>query len=71
MLFFRSEDTVKEWCQERSLPVRPILDLEQLWFLAQTWYSNRMTVESGRPEADQMLGIFESIGLEGPFWDPG
>jgi hypothetical protein len=70
MLFFRSEEHVNRWCQAHNLPRRPIISLEQLWFLATTWYGNRLTVESRRPGPDEMVGIFAAIGLEGPFWDP-
>jgi hypothetical protein len=70
MLLFRSEDTVRQWCAARNLPVRPIINLEQLWHLAVTWYANRLTVDSRRPGPDEMVEIFASIGLEGPFWDP-
>lgn len=70
MLLFRSEETVRLWCEARGLPVRPILNLDQLGHLAMTWYGNRLTVESRRPAAAEMVGIFSSIGLEGPFWDP-
>jgi hypothetical protein len=70
MLFFRSEEHVNRWCQAHDLPRRPILDLEQLWFLATTWYGNRLTVNSRRPGPDEMASIFASVGLEGPFWDP-
>jgi hypothetical protein len=70
MLLFRSEDTVKAWCEARRLPQRPIINLEQLWRLAVTWYSNRLTVESRRPAANEMVKIFEDIGLKGSFWDP-
>jgi hypothetical protein len=34
------------------------------------WYANRLTVESRRPAPDEMVSIFASIGLTGPFWDP-
>ncbi len=70
MLFFRSEEHVNRWCQANDLPRRPIISLEQLWFLSTTWYGNRLTVESRRPGPDEMVGIFAAIGLEGPFWDP-
>lgn len=70
MLFFRSEEEVAAWCQEHDLPLRPVLSMSQLWHLADTWYGNRLTVESRRPAADEMTGIFASVGLEGPFWDP-
>jgi len=47
-----------------------MINLEQLWQLALHWYANRLTVESRRPAPDEMVGIFASIGLTGPFWDP-
>ncbi|HSS78387.1 MAG TPA: hypothetical protein VLV54_16795 [Thermoanaerobaculia bacterium] len=70
MLLFRSEETVREWCRANGVPVRPILDLNQLWYLAKTWYENRLTVESRRPGPDEMVQIFAGIGLTGAFWDP-
>jgi hypothetical protein len=47
-----------------------MVNLDQLWCLAKTWYGSRLTVESRRPVADEMATIFASIGLTGPFWDP-
>jgi len=70
MLLFRSEETVRKWCRANGVPQRPILDLNQLWYLAKTWYENRLTVESRRPGPDEMVEIFAGIGLTGPFWDP-
>jgi hypothetical protein len=70
MLLFRSEETVKGWCSARDLPVRPMINLDQLWYLATTWYGSRLTVESRRPAADEMVEIFATIGLSGAFWDP-
>jgi hypothetical protein len=70
MLFFRSEEDVVGWCTARDLPVRPLVSMAQLMYLADTWYSNRLTVDSRRPAADEITKIFGTIGLEGPFWDP-
>ena len=70
MLLFRSEENVSAWCRERNLPRQPLVTLDQLWHLALTWYENRLTVESRRPAASEMVSIFASIGLTGPFWDP-
>jgi hypothetical protein len=70
MLLFRSEESVNRWCQRHGIPRRPLLSLEQLWYLAVTWYGNRLTVESRRPAADEMVDIFAHVELEGPFWDP-
>lgn len=70
MLLFRSEETVERWCQENGIPRRPLINLDQLWHLAVTWYENRLTVESRRPAPGEMVKIFEGVGLAGPFWDP-
>jgi hypothetical protein len=70
MLLFRSEETVNAWCEARRIPRRPLISLAQLWQLAVHWYANRLTVESRRPVPEEMMSIFESIGLTGPFWDP-
>lgn len=70
MLLFRSEETVNQWCASKEIPRRPLVSLEQLWHLAVTWYGSRLTVESRRPAADEMVSIFASIGLTGSFWDP-
>ena len=70
MLLFRSEETVEAWCAERSIPVRPLMTLDQLWELAREWYANRLTEESRRPGPDEMQQIFARIGLTDSFWDP-
>jgi hypothetical protein len=61
MLLFRSEETVNQWCEAQSVPRRPLVNLEQLWQLAVHWYANRLTVESRRPGADEMIEIFASL----------
>ncbi|HEX6383086.1 MAG TPA: hypothetical protein VF177_00315 [Anaerolineae bacterium] len=70
MLFFRSEEHVNRWCAAHGIPRRPIISLDQLWYLAVTWYDNRLTIESRRPGPDEMVQIFAGIGLNDPFWDP-
>jgi hypothetical protein len=70
MLLFRSEEMVARWCAARGIPLRPMINLKQLWSLAVTWYGNRLTVDSRRPAPDEMVEIFATIGLTGPFWDP-
>jgi len=44
--------------------------MDQLWHLAITWYGTRLEPISRRPAAEEMRGIFESIGLTEDFWDP-
>ncbi len=70
MLFFRSEERVNEWCQAKGLPRRPLVSLTQLWRLSVAWYANRLTADARRPAPSEMVSIFTSIGLNGPFWDP-
>lgn len=70
MLLFRSEENVNRWCKAHDTPRRPLVSLDQLWFLSIAWYANRLTVESRRPDADEMVQIFASVGLDDPFWNP-
>ena len=70
MLFFRSEERVREWCKAREVPVRPLVRLDQLWGLARAWYATRLQPDSRRPKPAEMRGIFAGLGLSDAFWDP-
>ena len=70
MLFFRSEEMVREWCTAHGYPLRPRVTIDQLWSLATTWYGTRLQENSRRPQPDEMRAIFAGLGLEGDFWDP-
>ena len=70
MLFFRSEELVREWCAARATPLRPLVRIDQLWTLATTWYSTRLQENSRRPKPDEMVKIFADLGLGGDFWTP-
>jgi hypothetical protein len=70
MLFFRSEERVREWCAARASPLRPLVRIDQLWTLAKTWYATRLQEDSRRPQPDEMRRIFADLGLDGDFWDP-
>jgi hypothetical protein len=70
MLFFRSEDMVKEWCRARGVEPRPIVSMAQLWGLAIAWYSSRLEATARRPGPAEMRAIFAGLGLTGSFWDP-
>ncbi len=70
MLFFRSEEMVREWCAAHGHPMRPVVSMDQLWTLATTWYSTRLQADSRRPQPGEMRAIFSRLGLEGDFWDP-
>ena len=71
MLFFRAEEQVRAWSGRRGTPVRPIVTMDELWRLAEAWYSTRLDGHSRRPQPDEMREIFAGIGLVGDFWDPG
>jgi hypothetical protein len=70
MLFFRSEEMVREWCTAHGYPLRPRVNMYQLWTLATTWYAARLQENSRRPQPEEMRAIFAGLGLEGDFWDP-
>jgi hypothetical protein len=70
MLFFRSEERVRQWCEANGTPVRPLVSLGQLWGLAVAWYGSRLQPDSRRPQPREMREIFAHLGLMGDFWDP-
>ena len=70
MLFFRSEERVREWCSATGSAVRPVVRIDQLWELAREWYATRLQPDSRRPQPAEMRQIFARIGLVGDFWDP-
>jgi hypothetical protein len=70
MLFFRSEERVREWCGTHGYSMRPLVTIDQLWTLAVTWYSTRLQEDSRRPQPNEMRSIFDRLGLAGDFWDP-
>ncbi len=70
MLFFRSEERVREWGKARHVTTGPVVTMAQLWGLATRWYSTRLSPDARRPGPAEMREIFASLGLRGEFWDP-
>jgi hypothetical protein len=70
MLFFRSEETLKSWCDEHHYNMGPIVTMDQLWGMATTWYGSRLQEESRRPQPAEIRQVFADLGLKGDFWDP-
>ena len=70
MLFFRSEERVREWCAAQEHRPGPLVGMDQLWALATTWYSTRLRADSRRPKPEEMREIFSDLGLDDDFWDP-
>ena len=70
MLFFRSEEQVRSWCRMGGYPLRPRMSLDQLWRLAEAWYSNRLSSTSRRSTPGEVVEIFAGLGLDDDFWNP-
>jgi hypothetical protein len=70
MLFFRSEERLREWCAARGTTPGPAVSMQQLWGLAAQWYGTRLDPSARRPGPDEMRQIFAGLGLTGAFWDP-
>jgi hypothetical protein len=70
MLFFRSEDSARQWCAARQAPLRPLVRMDQLWGLATAWYATRLDPGARRPRPEEAAAIFAGLGLVGDFWDP-
>ncbi|HEY7568842.1 MAG TPA: hypothetical protein VH762_14790 [Gemmatimonadaceae bacterium] len=70
MLFFRSEERLREWCAARGVTPGPAVSMAQLWGLAAQWYGTRLEPSARRPGPDEMRQIFAGLGLTGAFWDP-
>jgi hypothetical protein len=70
MLFFRSEESLNDWCEKRAYPRRPSATLPQLWKMGVAWYADRLSRTARRPNPDEIRAIFSGIGLSDPFWDP-
>lgn len=70
MLFFRSEEDVDAWCARTGEPRGETLTLQQVWELAQLWYSDRMAPDFRGRTAEQMRAIFDQLGMTSEFWKP-
>lgn len=68
MLFFRSEDHVRNWYEKRGATAGAILTLDQQWELARLWYSDRMSPDWRRRTPSEAESVFASLGLTGDFW---
>jgi hypothetical protein len=68
MLLFRSEEHVRRWAEERSIPIGGTLTTDQGWRLAHAWFHDRLDLEWRRRTPEEAQTLFASIGLTGPFW---
>jgi len=68
MLFFRSEESLKQWLASRKAERGAVLSISQLWELSQRWYRDRMSPEYHGRTVEQAQAIFKELGLTSSFW---
>ena len=67
MLLFRSEEHVGRWVAG-GYPRGEVFTLDQLWDLAQMWYSGRLDPDWTSKPPEEAQGIFAACGLTSDFW---
>lgn len=70
MLFFRSEEQVDDWCTRNGVGRGEVVPLAQVWRLAQAWYGVRLDPAYRGRTAEEVVAVFESVGLTSDFWKP-
>ncbi len=68
MLFFRSEESLKQWLASRKAERGAVLSISQLWELSQRWYRDRMSPGYHGRTVEQAQAIFKELGLTSSFW---
>jgi hypothetical protein len=68
MLFFQSEEMLKEWLTSNQMERGAVLSISQLWELSQRWYQNRMSADYHGRTMEQAQRIFQEVGLTSEFW---
>ena len=69
MSLFRSEEHLRRWTARHSYDVGAVLDLLQVWRLANAWYTDPRA-SNWRPRSpDESQAVLASVGLTGPFWE--
>ena len=57
------------WLQDRGLAKGAIVDVQTVFALGHRWYSGRFDAEWERPDSDDVVSMFASLGLVGSFWE--
>ncbi len=68
MLFFRSEELLKQWLAERHAHRGAVLALPRLWELSQRWYHDRLLPAYRGRTVEEVQAIFNEAGLTSEFW---
>ncbi|MBW2435785.1 MAG: hypothetical protein JRF29_00810 [Deltaproteobacteria bacterium] len=45
------------------------MSIQKCWELARGWYTGRLDYGWQRPDLEKIQQLFDSLGLEGKFWD--
>ena len=68
MLFFRSEEFLKQWLAEKQVERGGVFSIQKLWDLSLRWYRGRLSPEYHGRTAEQVQEIFNEAGLTSEFW---
>jgi hypothetical protein len=68
MLFFRSEDHLARWLDQRGASRGAALSLATTWRLAKAWYVDRRDPDWQPRSVSQAQAVLDAVGLTDPFW---
>lgn len=68
MLLFRSEEHVDRWCSANRRPRGAVFTVEQMWTVANEWFTRRLAPDWRRHTAKEAQVLFARAGLHGDFW---
>jgi hypothetical protein len=68
MLFFRSEELLKQWLSAKHLERGAALTISKVWDLSQRWYHDRLSPGYHGRIAEGVREIFREAGLTSEFW---
>jgi hypothetical protein len=71
ILFFTTDQEVREWSARHDIPAGSTLDLHQAWSLARDWFSGRLRRDWKRLSPSEAAESFRRAGLDGSFWSLG
>lgn len=68
MLLFRSEEAIDGWSATTGQPRGESVPLRTVWELSQIWYGNRMAPDFHGRTIEQVVEVFNQVGLSTAFW---
>lgn len=57
------------WLGRHGHPEGAIVDVQTIYELGHRWYSSRFDPGWERSAGDDVVSMFASLGLTGPFWE--